>query len=143
MPTVHLWCRNETRLRLEYRYAPYHRSLSGLDSDRLKRSFRPTITTTQPGLVLTEATSTTFSIHEGAGRRHGPKPTSGSFWTIADVTAPGTPSYPPALPHPAPVDVGVVLGDLSILLSSINTSGCSTSLAANSPLLLPSTPLNY
>jgi hypothetical protein len=36
------------------------------------------------------ASTDQLSVNEkGAGRRHGPKPTSGSFWTIDDETSPG------------------------------------------------------
>ena len=35
---------------------------------------------------------------------------AGSFWTIADATAPGNHSNPSALPHPAPVDGGRDVG---------------------------------
>ena len=37
---------------------------------------------------------------------------SASFWTIGDVTAPGIYSTPEVPTHPAPVDVGVVLGGI-------------------------------
>ena len=36
---------------------------------------------------------------------------SASFWPIGDATAPGTPSTHRLPNHPAPVDVGVVLGE--------------------------------
>ena len=36
--------------------------------------FRPTSAPAQPGLTMNEATSPTFYTHEGAARRHGPKP---------------------------------------------------------------------
>ena len=61
------------------------------------------------GTQFVEATNTP-PTREGAARRHGPKPSAASFWTIADATAPGLPSNPPTLPHPAPVDGGRDVG---------------------------------
>jgi hypothetical protein len=49
--------------------------------------------------------------HKGAARRHGPKPTGGSFRAIDDATNPDNNSTIPPQLHQPRLTLGAVLGD--------------------------------